>query len=188
MCSILASNGQATCQAKKSSREPVCPADSPTCFRCSCAGLATSHGWKTYACPKQSSSASSKKESAIMMLKKERKKKHYKDQLKRRLAQAGINHQSWQQESPDLDNQRSLARKASRKFKAQRQPQRKEAGGRKSEQHPNHPQLKPSFVQRAVGSVYHASDSTAISEHETTDHQPSPNRRLRGISHHRHKM
>ena len=32
------------------------------------AGLATSHGWKMYTCPKQSSSANSKKESAIVVL------------------------------------------------------------------------------------------------------------------------
>ena len=93
-----------------------------------------------------------------MMLKKERKKKHYKDQLKRRLAQAGINHQSWQQESPDLDSQRSLARKASRKFKAQRQPQRKEAGGRKSEQQPHHPQPNPLSDQSAVECAHQESD------------------------------
>ena len=37
-------------------------------FRCSCAGQATSQGWKTYACPKQSSSAMSKKESVIVAL------------------------------------------------------------------------------------------------------------------------
>ena len=40
----------------------------PSCFRCSCAGLAASKGWRTHACPKQSSSASSKKESVIVAL------------------------------------------------------------------------------------------------------------------------
>ena len=63
----LESNGKTMCRTKKSSREPACPAYSPSCFRCSCAGLAASQGWKTYACLKQSSSASSKKESAIVM-------------------------------------------------------------------------------------------------------------------------
>ena len=66
----LASNGQTTCQTKKSLRQPACSVYSPFCFRCSCAGLATSQGCKTYACPKQSSSASSKKESAIVVLQK----------------------------------------------------------------------------------------------------------------------
>ena len=40
-------------------------------------------------------------------------RKHYKDQLKRQLAQAGINHQSWQQEALDRDSWRSSVRKAS---------------------------------------------------------------------------
>ena len=64
----LALNGKTMCRTKKSSREPACPAYNPSCFRCSCAGLAASQGWKTYACQKQSSSASSKKESAIVVL------------------------------------------------------------------------------------------------------------------------
>ena len=41
---------------------------STSCFRCICTGLATSQGWKTYACSKQSFSASSKKESAVVVL------------------------------------------------------------------------------------------------------------------------
>ena len=65
---FLASNGKTTCQMKKSSREPVCPAQSPSCFSCSCAGLAMSQEWKMYVCPKQSSSVSSKRKSAIMVL------------------------------------------------------------------------------------------------------------------------
>ena len=64
----LASNGSTMCQMKKSSREPACPAQSPSCFRCSCAGLATSREWKTHACPKQSSPTNSKKVSAIVVL------------------------------------------------------------------------------------------------------------------------
>ena len=64
----LASKGKTTCPTKKSSREPACSAESPTCSECSCAGLTWSQGWTTYACPKQSSSASSEKESAIVVL------------------------------------------------------------------------------------------------------------------------
>ena len=60
----LASNGKTTCQTKKSSRKPAYPAKSPSCFRCSSAGLDMTRGWKTLACPKMSSSASSKKESS----------------------------------------------------------------------------------------------------------------------------
>ena len=51
----LTSNGKTACQMKKSSREPLYL----SCFRCSYAGFATSQGWKTYACLKQSSSSSS---------------------------------------------------------------------------------------------------------------------------------
>ena len=62
----LASNGKTTCRTNKSSREPAFPAWSPSCFRCSCAGLVMSQTWKTYACSKQSSSASSKKKSCLL--------------------------------------------------------------------------------------------------------------------------
>ena len=52
-------------------------------------------------------------------------------------------------------------------------PQSKNAGGRKSEQHPNHPQPKPSSVQSAVGCAHQESDSTATNERARIDHQPS---------------
>ena len=52
-------------------------------------------------------------------------------------------------------------------------PQRKNAGGRKSEQHPYHPHPKPSSVQSAVGGVHWESVSTATSKHARIDHQPS---------------
>ena len=41
-------------------------------------------------------------------------RKRYKDQLKRQLAQAGISHQSWQQETSDRDSLHLPVRKASR--------------------------------------------------------------------------
>ena len=40
-------------------------------------------------------------------------RKRYKDHLKRQLTQAGISHQSWQQEASDRDSWRSSVRKAS---------------------------------------------------------------------------
>ncbi len=52
-------------------------------------------------------------------------------------------------------------------------PQRKNAGGRKSEQHPYHPHPKPSSVQSAVGGAHQESVSTATNEHARIDHQPS---------------
>ena len=64
--------------------------------------------------------------------------------------------------------------------------QSKDVGGRESKQHPNHPQPKPWPVQRAVGSALLTSDFTATNEHAGTDHQPSSNPRLRGISHRHH--
>ena len=42
------------------------PSIAPSCFRCSCTGVTTSQGWKTYACQKLSSSASFEKESVIV--------------------------------------------------------------------------------------------------------------------------
>ena len=93
-------HGKTSCQTSKSSRQPACPAYSPTCSRCSCAGLATSQGWKTYACPKAvffSELQEGKRDRGAP-------RKRYKDQLKRQLAQAGISHQSWQQEASDRDS------------------------------------------------------------------------------------
>ena len=45
-------------------------------------------------------------------------RKRYKDQLKRQIVQAGISHQSWQQETSNRDSWRSSARKASCEFEA----------------------------------------------------------------------
>ena len=47
------------------------------------------------------------------------RRKRCKDQLKRQLAQAGIGHQSWQQEASDQDSCRLLVRKASCEFEAE---------------------------------------------------------------------
>ena len=63
-------------------------------------------------------------------------------------------------------------------------PPRKDGAGEKSSQLPNHPQPKPSPVQSAGGAAPQESDSTATNEHARTDHQPSLNPRLRGMSHH----
>ena len=47
-------------------------------------------------------------------------RKRYKDQLKRQLAQAGISHQSWEQEASDRDSWSSSVRKASCEFETER--------------------------------------------------------------------
>ena len=52
--------------------------------------------------------------------------------------------------------------------------ERKDGGGRKSQQHPNYPQPKPSPVQSAVESAHQESDSKATNMHAKTGHQPSP--------------
>ena len=59
-------------------------------------------------------------------------RKRYKDQLKRQLVQAGIRHQSWQQEASDRDSWRSVS-KASRKFEAERHEAAKERRRRQKE-------------------------------------------------------
>ena len=48
-------------------------------------------------------------------------RKRYKDQLKRQRAQAGISHQTWQQEASDRDSWRSSVRKVSCELEAERQ-------------------------------------------------------------------
>ena len=56
-------------------------------------------------------------------------------------------------------------------------PKRKNAGGRKNEQHPHHAQPKPSSlpsVQSVVGCAHLESVSTATNERAIIDHQPSP--------------
>ena len=53
-------------------------------------------------------------------------RKRYKDQLKKQLAKAGINHQSWQQEASDEDSWHTSVRKASHIFTAERHEATKE--------------------------------------------------------------
>ena len=60
-------------------------------------------------------------------------RKRYKDQLKKQLPQAGISHQSWQQEALDQDSWRSSVRKASRKFEAERHEATKKRRRRQKE-------------------------------------------------------
>ena len=65
-------------------------------------------------------------------------------------------------------------------------PQRKNAGGRKREQHPYHPHPKSSSVQSAVGDAHQESVSNATSEHANIDHQLPNNSHLGGMSHYHH--
>ena len=65
-------------------------------------------------------------------------RKRYKDQLKRQLSQAGISHQSWQQEASDRDSWRSSVTKASCKFEAERHEAAKEKRRRQKEPASSH--------------------------------------------------
>ena len=73
-------------------------------------------------------------------------RKRYKDQLKRQLAQAGISHQSWQQETSDRDGWRSSVRKASCEFEAERHKAAKEKRRRQEEQEAFLPSSSRTFV------------------------------------------
>ena len=61
-------------------------------------------------------------------------RKHYKDHLKRQLAQGGNNHQPWQQEALDWDSSRSSVRKASHNSEAERREAAKERHRTQNEQ------------------------------------------------------
>ena len=60
-------------------------------------------------------------------------RKCYKDHLKRQLAQAGISHQSWEQDASDQDIWHSSVRKASCEFEAERHKATKEKRMRQKE-------------------------------------------------------
>ena len=78
-------------------------------------------------------------------------KKEFKDQLKRQLAQAGISHQSWQQEASDRDSWLSSVRKASCEFEAERHKSAKEKRSRQKERAASLPSLSQTFVCQKCG-------------------------------------
>ena len=103
----LASNGKPVCQMKKSSREPACPAQRPSWFRCSCTGLAIIY-------------ENMLAQSIVLQWAPRRKVwswcskkalKRNKAQLKRQFAWTGISHQSWQWEASDWDRWHPSVRK-----------------------------------------------------------------------------
>ena len=90
-------------------------------------------------------------------------RKHYKDQLKRPRARAGIGHQSWQQEASDRDI-----------FDAERHKTAKEKHRRQKERAASLPSSPQTFVCPKCGrGCDQESVSTATNEHARTDHQPS---------------
>ena len=103
------------------------------------------------------------------------RRKRYKDQLKRQLAQAGINHQSWQQEASDRDSWCSSVRKASCKFRAERHKAAKEKRRRHKERAASLLFSTQSFVCPKCSRVCASkSVSTATNERARIDHLPSP--------------
>ena len=111
-------------------------------------------------------------------------RKHYKDQLKRQLAQAGIGHQSWQQAS-DRDSWRSSVRNASCEFEAERHKATKEKRRRQKEQAPPlHPHPKPPSVQSAVGVRINNRSLQPQTSMQDLTINPANNPRLQGMSHH----
>ena len=73
-------------------------------------------------------------------------RKRYKDQFKRQLAQAGISHQSWQQEASDRDSWRSSVRKASCEFEAEGRKATEEKRRRQTERAASLPSSSQTFV------------------------------------------
>ena len=100
-------------------------------------------------------------------------RKRYKDQLKEQLAQAGISHQSWQQEASDRDSWRSSVRKASCKFEAERHEAAKEKRRRQKERAASKLSLTQTFVCPECSRVC-ASRIGLYSHHRRarTDHHP----------------
>ena len=113
-------------------------------------------------------------------------RKRYKDQRKRQLAQAGIGHQSRQQEASDRDSWRSSVRKASCKFEAEKHEAVKEKRRRqKNGQHPYHPYPTPSSVQSAIGCAHQESVCTATNERASiARNEPSSSSSLTSSSSH----
>ena len=79
-------------------------------------------------------------------------RKRYKGQLKRRLVQGGISHQSWQQEASDRDTWRSSVRTASCEFEAERHKAAKEKRRRQKKRATSLPSSSQTFVCPKCGS------------------------------------
>ena len=176
-----ASSDKTTCQTKKSSREPDCPAQSPSCSRCSCAGLTTSQGW-----PK----------TVLFSELKEGKcgrgapRKRYEDQLKRQLAQKGINHQSWHHMASGRKQLALISekKKISRKFEAERHEAAKERRRRQKKrgasQLSSARNLRLSKVQQGLRIKSRTLKPPTSIQKQTIN--PPQNPRLRGIGHQHH--
>ena len=115
--------------------------------------------------------------------------KRYKDQLKRQLAQAGINHQSWQREASDRNSWRLSVRKARREFEAERHRAAMEKRRRQKEQATSLPSSSQTFVcsKCGRGCTPRIGVQPSTSMQKLIINLPN-NHRLRGMSHHIWKM
>ena len=80
-------------------------------------------------------------------------RKRCKDQLKKHLAQTGIDRQSWQQEASDRGSWRSSVRRASRKFEAERHEAAKEKRKKQKERAASPSSSVHTFVCRKCSRV-----------------------------------
>ena len=80
-------------------------------------------------------------------------RKRYKDQLKRQLSQAGISHQSWQQEASDRDRDswHLSMRKASCEFETETHKAAKEKRRKQKERAASPPSSSKTFVCQKCG-------------------------------------
>ena len=81
-------------------------------------------------------------------------RKRYKHQLKKQLTQAGINHQSWQQEASDRDSWRPSVRKTSCTFEAERHEATKERPRRQKERAASQSSSAQTFTCPKCSRVY----------------------------------
>ena len=99
-------------------------------------------------------------------------RKRYKDQLKRKLAQAGISHQSRQQEATDRDSCRPSVRKSGGKFEAERHVIVKERRRRQKEQAASQSSSTQTFACQKCSRE--RASKLGVYNHQRTDHQPFP--------------
>ena len=137
----LASNGKTTCRARKSSSEPACPAWS-LCLQVPLRWAGHVTRMEDVRMPKAvffSELQEGKRDRGAPG-------KRYKDQVKKPLAQAGISHQSRQQEASDRDSWRSSVRKDSCEFEAERREAAKEKRRRQKERAASLPPSSQTFA------------------------------------------
>ena len=165
-----ASDGETTCRTKKCSRELACPAQSPSASGAAALGwLRRKNGRRTHAQSSLLQPAPRRKERSCCS------KKALQTSAEETACTGGDQPSVMAAGGLRPIRPRQLALiseiAASSRWRDIK-PQRKNAGGKKSE-HPIHPHPKPSSVRSAVGVVHQESVSTATNEHARIDNKPS---------------